>query len=727
MASKSARVPRLVAGVDLTDLPLSPLEGFVLSRIDGAASLAVLADLTNLEEEDVSRIVDKLIELGAAEWARETVSLPRATGRTATRTPAGPVQVPESLRAPPARSSRPPPRGGTVRMRPRSDRAPSSGVYRGESSAEERVDPSRRSVHPESAPRASHTGSIFPAGEVQDESGAGGASELELGTADTMPPPAADEPQGTAGDTVDTPKEAPRDATADASAVETTDDDAGPPDDPPVDPSQAFAAEAESLLAEAAALLGDDGAPEASDAPAQLIPEPEEAPAEPEAQLIPEPEEDEVEAEAAEASAPDAAREEEAEEELDLDPARRKRIDDLYFALDLLDHYQVLGVERDVEKKEIRSAYFQLSKVFHPDTMFRKRLGSYKAKMEAIFNRLTEAYEVLGRKRSRREYDQYLASQDRTRAAEAVMEAPEQESEVEELERLGEAAAQLEADLAAGRTPGAEEPAPSKEEAKPAQPAAQPARSEPAGPAAARSRMSEAGRRRARELMAKKLRHAARASSGGRSAKAAPPDPAPSAPPAKADRKQVLRSLASSLRATAGHTGGLDQVKRHEMTAARAEKEGDLAEAAQALRLALMMAPEREDLRERHARLNAELAASLSASYEEQARYEQRHGKWGAAALSWAKVFEGRPSDARAARFAAEALVEAKGDLHRARDLAQKAADLAPDDVENLRALAKVYIAAGLPLNARRVLQRAAKLDPSDEMVENLLRELESA
>ncbi|MCZ7687560.1 MAG: hypothetical protein M5U28_56000 [Sandaracinaceae bacterium] len=44
--------------------------------------------------------------------------------------------------------------------------------------------------------------------------------------------------------------------------------------------------------------------------------------------------------------------------------------------------------------------------------------------------------------------------------------------------------------------------------------------------------------------------------------------------------------------------------------------------------------------------------------------------------------------------------------------------------MSNLRALGRVYIAAGLALNARRVLQRAAALDPSDEMVENLLRDL---
>src|SRR5690606_2548839 len=105
MTSKSARVPRLVVGVDLTQLPLTPLEGFVLSRVDGMNPVTVLADLTNLAEDDVDRIVGKLIELGAVEWARESVSLPGATGRAA-RTPTS-ITVPESLRSPPSpRSTR---------------------------------------------------------------------------------------------------------------------------------------------------------------------------------------------------------------------------------------------------------------------------------------------------------------------------------------------------------------------------------------------------------------------------------------------------------------------------------------------------------------------------------------------------------------------------------------------------------------------------------------------
>ena len=614
MALHGVRVPRLLAGVDLTKLPLSPLEGFVLSRIDGAAPLAVLADLTNLDPEQVERIVERLIELGAVEWVRESVSLPRATGRAGT--PTKPFSVPEALRAPPATKLNVP-----RPIRPSVARAATEAPpsYQGAETPEERVDPSRRSAFPGAVPRISHTGTRNPPGEVED---------LELiGEADTIPPPPLAAPEPVA--------EAPLD---------------------------------------------------------ELIPE------EP---LLPE--------------EPLAAAPTSEEEELDLDEARRRRIDDLFVALDLLDHYQVLGVGRGAKREEVRTAYFTLSKVFHPDTMFRKRLGPYKAKMEGIFKRLTEGYEVLGKKRAREEYDRYLELADRTRQVEDVLEPDAGAVEQRESAR---AAAQSEAGLAP-------EPADASAAAIPEAPIPEEKAIEPLPPPSSPPRApSPEAQARARALMAKKLRSAVRASEAGRTRGAAASEPPPPSDPVAQDKGQVLRSLASSLKSSAAHTGGLDPAHRHLLSAQRAEAAGDLAEAARELRLALAVAPERPELAAEHARVSALLAASLSATYEERARYEQRHGKWAAAAISWGKVFEGRPDDARAARLAAEALVEAKGDLHRAKELAQRAAELAPDDVRGLRALARVYQAAGLTLNARRVLERAAALDPKDQMVENLLREL---
>lgn len=615
MASQGAKVPRLVPGVDLTKLPLSPLEGFVLSRIDGVASIAVLADLTSLDEGQVNAIVERIIDLGAAEWARESVSLPRATGRTPMRTPSRPFTVPEVLRTPPPPSQR--------AARPMRISAPlvttDERVYKGASS-EERVEAQPR-VHGVFA-RPSHTGSLRPTGDVED-----------MAIADTMPPPPG-VPIPELGLTEEEPVVAP------------------PEDPPPV-----------------------AAAPEI----AQEIPETPEVAEEPPKMAIAPPAD----------PAPAA-------EELDLDPDRRRRIDDLYVALDLLDHYQVLGVARAAAKDEVRSAYFQLSKVFHPDTMFRKKLGPYKAKMEAIFKRLTESYEVLGKKRAREEYDRYLALQDQTR---------EYESE------------------AAG--PAAPEPvAPVIEpEPEPIVEAPEPAAPVEAIPDARARESSPEARARARELMAKKLRASARVTEMRRGNNTPQPPPSPSdAPVAKQD---ALRNLTSSLRESAAHTGGLDQLQRHVISAKRAEKDGDLISAARDLRVAVALAPDKADIRADYERVSAMVAAKLATSYEEQARYEQRHGKWLAAAISWSKVFEGRPTDANAARSAADALVEAKADLHKAKELAQKATELEPESVKNLRTLARVYIAAGLKLNAKRVLQRAATLDPKDQMVENLLRDLD--
>jgi Tfp pilus assembly protein PilF len=114
----------------------------------------------------------------------------------------------------------------------------------------------------------------------------------------------------------------------------------------------------------------------------------------------------------------------------------------------------------------------------------------------------------------------------------------------------------------------------------------------------------------------------------------------------------------------------------------------------------------------------------MADTYAKQAALEEQMGKWTAAALSWARVCEGRPEDAAAHRRTAEALVRGEGDLHRARDYAQRAVELDPGNHRGHLALARVFLAAGLAKNARRELEAAAKLDPADETVKNLLRDL---
>src|SRR5262249_3207497 len=67
--TRPRRIPRLVDGVDLRALPLTPIEGFVLSRIDGSATVQDLADLTSQDPSEVEATIAKLIGHGAVEWA----------------------------------------------------------------------------------------------------------------------------------------------------------------------------------------------------------------------------------------------------------------------------------------------------------------------------------------------------------------------------------------------------------------------------------------------------------------------------------------------------------------------------------------------------------------------------------------------------------------------------------------------------------------------------------
>jgi tetratricopeptide (TPR) repeat protein len=58
-------------------------------------------------------------------------------------------------------------------------------------------------------------------------------------------------------------------------------------------------------------------------------------------------------------------------------------------------YHQILGVARGVETKTIKRAYFALSKEYHPDRYYKREIGPYAEKLDRIFKRIVEAYELL--------------------------------------------------------------------------------------------------------------------------------------------------------------------------------------------------------------------------------------------------------------------------------------------------------------------------------------------
>ena len=65
------------------------------------------------------------------------------------------------------------------------------------------------------------------------------------------------------------------------------------------------------------------------------------------------------------------------------------------------DYYQILGVPRTADQKDIRSAYRRLARQYHPDVN-----GGEKTSEEK-FKQINEAYSVLSDQEKRRKYDRY--------------------------------------------------------------------------------------------------------------------------------------------------------------------------------------------------------------------------------------------------------------------------------------------------------------------------------
>jgi len=115
-------------------------------------------------------------------------------------------------------------------------------------------------------------------------------------------------------------------------------------------------------------------------------------------------------------------------EDVDLDLERRREILATQARLDGADHWQVLGVPWNASAEAVRSAFLEKVKVFHPDRYPGQRLGSYRARLEAIFRRLTEARDALAEEGARAGYAARTAPPEEVARAEARRLQDEQRS-----------------------------------------------------------------------------------------------------------------------------------------------------------------------------------------------------------------------------------------------------------------------------------------------------------
>jgi curved DNA-binding protein CbpA len=384
----------------------------------------------------------------------------------------------------------------------------------------------------------------------------------------------------------------------------------------------------------------------------------------------------------------------ELDEAVDLTDDVKRRVLDLYYRLDQLSHYELLGADQRADKKTLKAAYFELVNLLHPDRYFTKKLGSFKPKLERLFTRVTEAHDTLTRAGSREDYDRYLATVRRTRALDRALTDPKGHTTVvERLEREIIAQAELE-------ERSYPPPRPESGDAE----ASNPALTAPS----LRGQDPDARRR----ALARKLG----VSMPPARTSLTPPDPqalAAAREAASAEMKRRYEQRVSELKER--------QVQHYVSSADGAEAAGDLVSATNALRIAVSLAPADAGMRTRLTELEIRAAAGLADSYLEQAQYEEREGRFAEAAKSYQRALRGRPSPKLMDRVAF-CILSAKGDLREAADFGKRAVQGAPDDPAIRVNLAKVYLEAGMKQSAVSELERAQHLAPKDDTIRDLLK-----
>jgi curved DNA-binding protein CbpA len=408
-------------------------------------------------------------------------------------------------------------------------------------------------------------------------------------------------------------------------------------------------------------------------------------------------------------------------EDIDLPLPLRRRVLGMHAVLGELDYYALLGVERTAEKKAIKRAYFELAALFHPDKYFRKRLGSFKMKMETIFGRVTQAYDTLQAKDGKKEYDLYLVDLDRTRGIDEMLQAALVEMQRAEEDALRSA----EQPSMAPSPPLVAEPSrASSPELPPLAPGPPPSLRPAYTPPHHRPNISvptppPISDQLRRDTLAMRLR-------GGRTGSMRAPSPNGSrtltGQQRSADAVEALRRRFEERVAIARKA----QVDRYVALAEESAAKNDIVAAANAYRVAVTFAKADDPMRIIAAEIIAKADEQLAETYIRQAAYEERGENWPDAAKHWDKVVKARPHDAHALDRLAYTMAKANFDLHEAEQYAQKAVGLDPQNADYRITLATIYISAGLLLAARRELEGAAQLAPGNATIRSVLKRLKA-
>jgi curved DNA-binding protein CbpA len=416
------------------------------------------------------------------------------------------------------------------------------------------------------------------------------------------------------------------------------------------------------------------------------------------------------------------------DDQVELEDAMKMRVLDLSTRLDDLDHYELLGIPRDADKRAIKSAYYGIAARFHTDRYFGKNLGRFKPLMEQIFGRATVAHEALSKASRKAEYDEYLQERDRTQAYERLLAAVDDGGDFFTAERASGrvAAASPITELGGATARDADVATVRIEPSIPAAPFAPPvpAVASPSQPLAPAAPLTPEQERARREALARRLAGSRGGTlQTGRMKPITMPGASVAPKPATGPTQDEVRAAQDNIkRAYEDRRDGAKraQAAKFVEAGAAALAKDDVVAAATHYRLAVKYTDD-PAVHATYADVNRRARDLLCDAYLKQARYEEQQQKWHEAAISYVKALEGRPEDADIAERAAAMLLREGRDLRRAGKYAELAVQKNPNAAAFRVTLASVYLGAGLFLRAKSELEQALKLSPEDAKVKELL------
>src|SRR5262249_3863149 len=124
----------------------------------------------------------------------------------------------------------------------------------------------------------------------------------------------------------------------------------------------------------------------------------------------------------------------EGREEEDADPSAKESEEELHRLTDEIarklhffasaDYYEILGVGRQATTAEIKAAYYQLAKRFHPDRHRQLEEGELRSKLDTLFGMMAAAYETLIEPGRRASYDDRIRKSPASAAAAPLKTTP---------------------------------------------------------------------------------------------------------------------------------------------------------------------------------------------------------------------------------------------------------------------------------------------------------------